>query len=128
MDYRDLTLKDIEMQEKLLGRYKNSLRSLPKGSLVLRQVQDRKEYYHLDNMTGTRKYIKKDDEGLLSALTQRKITEESINRITKNIRAQEKMLRDYKPYDYHDVLSSLAFSYRSWQPEKEKVITKPISP
>jgi len=124
MDYRDLTLKDIEMQEKLLGRFRDAIREYPSGGLVCRNYGNKKEYYHVDKLTGKRKYIKKDNYNLLSSITQRRIFEESVARMSKNIIAQEKMLREYRPYDYGSVRTSLPAAYQGWQPKEKPMALK----
>ncbi len=46
MDYREITLKDVEYQKALIKKYETELATLPAGGIITREKHGRQEYYH----------------------------------------------------------------------------------
>lgn len=61
MDYKDITIKEIEYEKKLLKQYEIKLKRLPTGKLVCLRKKEKEEYYYIDAKDKKRKYINKEN-------------------------------------------------------------------
>lgn len=111
MDYREITLKDVEYQKALIKKYETELATLPAGGIITREKNGRQEYYH--SVPGSNRiYIGKDDEKVVRQLFRRKLLEKTLERMRSNVAVQEKMLTKYLPYDIATVQAEIPASYR----------------
>ena len=65
MDYKDIKIKEIEYEKRLLKQYEIKLKRLPSGKLVCLRKKEKAEYYYIDAkdmVERARDYEKKADE------------------------------------------------------------------
>jgi len=124
MNYRDYTLKDIEMQKKLLSAYRRELSTMPAGHLLINKKGKYIDNYQvIDNQ---RNYIRKENVELVEALKRKRFLDCASSRMEQNIIAQSQLMKLYKPYEYGDVINSLPEPFRNDLPaDKQFRETKP---
>lgn len=107
MDYRKITTTDIALEKKLLKAYQAALETMPQGRLSAKRVKGTIHYYHVDEKTGKQTYIPKSQTELIYQLKQKRFMKKAVKVIENNINVQEKILKKYKPYDYHSLKKML---------------------
>lgn len=111
MDYREITLKDVEYQKALIRKYESELETLPAGSIITKEKNGRQEYYH-SMPGGKRVYMGKSDKKVVRQVCRRKLLEDTLERMRSNVSIQEKMLAKYLPYDLAAVQAEMPVLYR----------------
>ena len=111
MGYIEITKEDISLQKKLLCQCQSALSNLPKGRLARKNIKG-KSYYYLVDSEGRQIYIRKENKKLIYNLRYRRLLEETIKRMSANIKAQSVLLNCYAPYDPVSVQKSLPMTYR----------------
>ena len=118
MGFMEDVKRDIRTQKKLLAIYRKELEQLPKGKLHCKMIKGVLRYYRWDEQHKEQIYIRKKDETLVGDLKHRRMLEEAVASMENNVRAQEKLLKEYKPYDPHSCQNRLGKVYQDI-PEKD---------
>ena len=116
--------KDMELEKRILGEYTRELARLPKGSLSRYEKGGRVYYKHSIYIRGkdgvsrrADRHLGEKDGDLIYALQRKAYIKETIRRIAKNLRVQEKIEAKYEPYDFYSVREALSNVY---QPDNVK--------
>ena len=112
MDLLKIIREDMREQQYLLQLYKDARRKLPKGRLRYRLMEGAVRYFTIDPNTKKEIYIKKKDINKVHQLKYRRVLEEAIETIERNLAAQEEFLRKYKSYDPAACQSRLGKAYQ----------------
>ena len=112
MSYLAITEEDMKVQRTLLYVYKKALEELPEGRLHCKQKNQTLQYYRWDADHKKQIYIRQKDQDLVFALKYRRMLEEAVKTIETNLKNQEKILKNYKPYHPEALLSRLGNVYQ----------------
>ena len=112
MDLFQIVREDMNTERFLLQIYKNTLKKLPKGKLRFRLMEGIVRYFTIDPVTKKEIYIKKKDMAKVQQLKYRRLLEEAIETIEKNLTLQREFLEKYKPYDPVSCQSRLGKAYQ----------------
>lgn len=110
MNYKDYTLKDMEMQKKLLAAYKAEIMTMPAGHLIINKKGKYVDNYQV--IDKQRYYIRKDNQGLVDALKRKRFLQCASERMERNLIIQEELIGKYKSYEYGAVMDSLPNTFR----------------
>lgn len=113
-------------QRQLLQAYQKSLYRLPKGRLCFKLIDGKPRYFRWDENQKKQIYIRKQDEDLVYKLKYRRILEEAIHTIEKNLKVQEKLLQKYQAYDPQSCQLRLGKVYQDL-PEKYYRIPRQVT-
>lgn len=111
MGYQELTKQNISLQKELIKQFTTALSCLPEGRLTCKKIHGKVYYYSVDSKTGKQCYIRTKNEKLIYQLKNRRIMESAIVIMQKNVKAQEKMLKQYQNFDLASVEKKLAPVY-----------------
>ena len=103
----------MENEEKLLRRYENMLKRLPPGRLCIMKKEWGDEYYYVDEKTGKRIYINKENAQLINDLKLKRFLQLAIRILRRNIVLQKEVLEKYRLYAYDSIQGLLAATYKS---------------
>lgn len=117
MNILKLLKEDMATQKRLLQVYQKALARLPKGRLCFKLIDGKPRYFKWDEQLKKQVYIRKQDENLVYALKYRRILQEVIHTIEQNLKAEEKLLLKYQPYDPQSCQTRLGKVYQDL-PEK----------
>ena len=112
MGYLEITKEDMHTQTVLLSIYQLALNNLPEGRLHCKRKYNGLQYYRWDEKTRKQQYIRKADRDLVFDLKYRRMLEEAVKTIENNLKAQEKIMKNYQPYDPKALLSRLGKVYQ----------------
>lgn len=112
MNLFEIMREDMREEQYLLQIYRNALRTLPKGRLRYRLMEGTVRYFTTDPDTKKEVYIKKKDMGKVHQLKYRRLLEEAIKTIERNLSLQTDFLKKYKSYDPAACQSRLGKAYQ----------------
>jgi len=101
LDYKKMTLRDMNLQRNLLKAYNKAMKSMPEGRLSAKRIKGKIYYYHIDEKTRKQTYIPKKQLELIHQLKQKRWMKKAIKIMEKNLKFQEELLKHYEPYDHH---------------------------
>ena len=110
MGVYETTQNNLKKQKIMLGQMQQELQKLPEGTLQRRIRQNRVEYY--TRVDGTQLYIPKSQHSLVNDLKRRRVLETAESIAKGNIKAMERLLKEYEPLDFEKIERSLPQSYR----------------
>lgn len=91
--------EDIKTQHHLLEIYRKTLLTLPKGTLRYRIMKGHVRYFRYNPVTRKVTYLRESDRELVLSLKQRRLLEEAIRTMERNLHTEEKLLKIYQAYD-----------------------------
>lgn len=94
-----LIKEDIKTQQHLLDIYRKTLFRLPTGTLRYRVMNGHVRYFRYNPVTKKVTYLRDSDRDLVYSLKQRRLLEEAIHTMEKNLKVEENLLKSYQPYD-----------------------------
>lgn len=110
MGFYETAQNNLKEQKILLGQMQKELAKLPEGTLQRRIRQNRVEYY--TRVDGSQLYIPKSQHSLVNDLKRRRVLETAESIAKGNIKAMERLLKEYEPLDFEKIERSLPQSYR----------------
>lgn len=110
MGFYETAQNNLKEQKILLGQMQKELAKLPEGTLQRRIRQNRVEYY--TRVDGSQLYIPKSQHSLVNDLKRRRVLETAESIAKGNIKAMERLLKEYEPLDFDKIERSLPQSYR----------------
>ena len=110
MGFYETAQNNLKEQKILLGQMQKELAKLPEGTLQRRIRQNRVEYY--TRVDGSQVYIPKSQHSLVNDLKRRRVLETAESIAKGNIKAMERLLKEYEPLDFEKIERSLPQSYR----------------
>lgn len=110
MGFYETAQNNLKEQKILLGQMQKELAKLPEGTLQRRIRQNRVEYY--TRVDGSQLYIPKKQYNLVNDLKRRRVLETAESIAKENIKAMERLLKEYEPLDFDKIERSLPQSYR----------------
>lgn len=116
MVFYEIAQNNLKKQKILLSQMQQELQNLPEGTLQRRIRQNRVQYY--TRVNGTQMYIPKSRYNLVNSLKRRRVLETAEDIAKGNIRAMERLLKEYEPLDFDEIERSLPQSYRGLEPVK----------
>lgn len=115
---------DILLQEKLIERYDRALQELPEGYLTIRKRADGADYF-VNTVTLSRHgkkrkqtYLKRSEGQKIWQLQIKRLMQEAIKRMARNVQREKKWLAQYENYDFVSIQSALRPAYRDLAPEQ----------
>lgn len=114
MDFKEITKKQMEAERFLLQSFRERFEKCPPGCLACKPDRTgRPQYYH--KLPGDPKphYLNRTMTPLLHELQYKRILQESIKRLEQNLKAREKYLKAYAPFDYSSICKQLPKAYRN---------------
>ena len=112
----EITQKYLSKEQILLREMRHELRNLPQGTLQRKDKKGGTEYY--TRIDGTQVYIPKNQYRMVNDLKRRRVLETAENIAKGNIRAMERLLKEYEPLDFDEIERSLPRAYRGLEPAK----------
>lgn len=112
MDYMEITRKKIIEEKEILHRLEARLKKCPPGHLKCGKAHGRTQFYHIIPGQPKPVYINQKHTGLVQELKYKRILQESVKRLQKNILLEEKILQEFQPWDYSTVSSQLPKTYQ----------------
>lgn len=112
MNYKQLTELDIDIQRRLLVKYKALFNTLPDYNMTCKTSRSKKYYYLINPKTSAQRYIKKSEHTLIENIKTRHFLETAIKILESNIKRQDKLCKLYQPYDYTSINSLLPPVYK----------------
>lgn len=112
MGYLEMTKEDMVTQNTLLYIYKSALAHLPKGRLHCKKKYNGIQYYLWDEEHKRQHYIRKSNHDLVFDLKYRRMLEEAVKTIEKNLKFQEKIIDNYQRYDPKALMGRLGDVYQ----------------
>ena len=106
----EITQKYLSKEQILLREMRHELRNLPQGTLQRKDKKGGTEYY--TRVDGSQLYIPKKQYNLVNDLKRRRVLETAEGIAKGNIRAMERLLKEYEPLDFEKIERSLPQSYR----------------
>lgn len=110
MNYYEITKSDMEIEQRLLAKYKEQLQKLPDCNMVSQRKESRTVYYLCKGKK--RRCLSAKDAALIQDIKTRHFLQAAVRTIERNVKLQQKILNAYKPYDYAAVNNSLPNTYR----------------
>ena len=112
MDYMEITRMKIIGEKEILHRLEARLKKCPPGHLKCGKAHGRTQFYHIIPGQPKPVYINQKHTGLVQELKYKRILQESVKRLQKNILLEEKILQEFQPWDYSTVSSQLPKTYQ----------------
>lgn len=112
----EITQKYLSKEQILLREMRHELRNLPQGTLQRKDKKGGTEYY--TRVDGSQLYIPKKQYNLVNDLKRRRVLETAEGIAKGNIRAMERLLKEYEPLDFDEIERSLPRAYRGLEPAK----------
>lgn len=116
MGFYEITQNNLKKEQRFLNEARQELKNLPEGTLQRRTKPYGTEYYMRKD--GIQLYIPKDRHHLVNDLKRRRVLEKAENIAKENIKAMERLLREYTPLDFDKIERDLPQSYRDLEPVK----------
>ncbi|MBR1989653.1 MAG: hypothetical protein IJ987_04195 [Firmicutes bacterium] len=113
--------QDLSLMRKVKQRCERLLPELPEGSLNIKTSHGCTQYFHIVRVPGQPSrqiYISKHNQHLISQLKQKVFLKKMDTVLNKNIRASEKFLSAYQPWDHDDLLPLLPQKHGIAEPPK----------
>ena len=118
-NFQRTTMNDVETELRIQKMLTQELVKLPEGRI--KTSREGKSYY--TGKKGQYKSAAKDIE-FITQLRRRRLIEEKLRRIEKNLHWQEKTLLHYKPYDDDSVMRDLPKAYQEMETEQRESIQR----
>ena len=116
MGLYEIVHKNMKKEQIFLYEAQQELKKLPQGTLQRRDKSYGSEYY--TRKDGVEVYIPKSQHSLVNDLKRRRVLETAESIAKGNIRAMERLLKEYEPLDFEKIERSLPQSYRGLEPAK----------
>ena len=112
MDFEKALKKELELQRDFLKQYKAGKESVQKYSTYRLTVKRGKEFLAVNRETRREIYLSKKKKYIVRALRKFKLCETGIKVVETNIKALERLLKVYRPYDPTALEETLSAAYR----------------
>lgn len=105
-DIKRLLEEDIKLQEKLIRRYKQELRNMPAGYLTVRKRKGGCAYFVNTGILGAKgkerrqRYLKQSEGKKVWQLQMKRLMQEAVKRMERNVEREKKWAALYQPYDF----------------------------
>lgn len=116
MGLYEIVHKNMKKEQIFLYEAQQELKKLPQGTLQRRDKSYGFEYY--TRKDGVEVYIPKSQHSLVNDLKRRRVLETAESIAKGNIKAMERLLKEYEPLDFEKIERSLPQSYRGLEPAK----------
>ena len=116
LGFYEITQNNLKRERLILQEAQQELQKLPEGTLIRRDKSYGPEYYTYKDSAEL--YIPKNQYTLVNDLKRRRVLETAEDIAKGNIRAMERMLKEYEPLDFDEIERSLPQSYRGLEPVK----------
>lgn len=116
MEFKEIMQRHIKKEQIFLNEMQQELMKLPKGTLIRRDKSYGSEYYTYKD--GAEVYIPRNQHSLVNDLKRRRVLETAENIAKGNIKAMERLLREYEPLDFDKIERDLPRAYRGLDPVK----------
>ena len=110
MGLYEIVHKNMKKEQIFLYEAQQELKKLPQGTLQRRDKSYGSEYY--TRKDGVEVYIPKSQHSLVNDLKRRRVLETAESIAKGNIKAMERLLKEYEPLDFEKIERSLPQSYR----------------
>lgn len=107
-----MTKFDIDVEKRLLDEYLKQLNALPALNMTRKRIRNRFFYYYSEKGSTIQHLINKENVSLIEQIKHRHFLEKAISVLETNIKAQQRLLLTYLPYDSSSVNVSLKPVYR----------------
>lgn len=114
MGLYEIVQRNIKKEQIFLNEAQQELKNLPEGTLVRRDKSYGSEYYTYKD--GAEVYIPKNQHSLVNDLKRRRVLETAESIAKGNIKAMERLLKEYKPLDFDEIEKNLPRAYRGLEP------------
>lgn len=121
MDFKSLLQDELQIERDFLKQYKFGLKSVEKYAGYRLTQKRGKEFFAVNRRTKKEFYIKKSNFGLIQVLRRQKLCETGVKVIEKNLKALERLLAVYQPYDPAALEESLSPAYRNKQEDLDQM-------
>ena len=114
MGLYEIVQRNIKKEQIFLNEAQQELKNLPEGTLVRRDKSYGSEYYTYKD--GAEVYIPKNQHSLVNDLKRRRVLETAESIAKGNIKAMERLLKEYRPLDFDEIEKNLPRAYRGLEP------------
>lgn len=118
MGLYEIVHKNMKKEQIFLYEAQQELKKLPQGTLQRRDKSYGPEYY--TRKEGVEVYIPKSQHSLVNDLKRRRVLETAESIAKGNIKAMERLLKEYEPLDFEKIERSLPQSYRGLEQVRPK--------
>ena len=118
MGLYEIVHKNMKKEQIFLYEAQQELKKLPQGTLQRRDKSYGSEYY--TRKDGVEVYIPKSQHSLVNDLKRRRVLETAESIAKGNIKAMERLLKEYEPLDFEKIERSLPQSYRGLEQVRPK--------
>ena len=116
MGLYEIVHKNMKKEQIFLYEAQQELKKLPQGTLQRRDKSYGSEYY--TRKDGIEVYIPKSQHSLVNDLKRRRVLETAESIAKGNIKAMERLLKEYEPLDFEKIERSLPRAYRGLEPAR----------
>ena len=113
MDFKHILEQEMETERIFLRQYVNGKDSTEKYCKYRLSKKSENAYYAVNKDTGKSKYLSRKNYRILHSLRKRKLCESGIKVLERNLKALERLVAVYKPYDPDALEESLSPAYRT---------------
>ena len=123
-DIKRLLEEDIKLQEKLIRRYKQELRNMPAGYLTVRKRKGGCAYFVNTGVSGAKgkerrqRYLKQSEGKKVWHLQMKRLMQEAVKRMERNVEREKKWAALYQPYDFLSVQKDMREAYQNLSAEQ----------
>ena len=123
-DIKRLLEEDIKLQEKLIRRYKQELRNMPAGYLTVRKRKGGCAYFVNTGVSGAKgkerrqRYLKQSEGKKVWQLQMKRLMQEAVKRMERNVEREKKWAALYQPYDFLSVQKDMREAYQNLSAEQ----------
>ena len=121
MDFKQLLEQEMETERIFLRQYVNGKDSTEKYCKYRLSKKSENAYYAVNKDTGKSKYLSRKNYHILQSLRKRKLCESGIKVLERNLKALERLLAVYQPYDPAALEESLSPAYRNKQEDLDQM-------
>ena len=114
MGFYEITQNNMKREQILLQETQQELQKLPRGTLLRRDKSYGPEYY--TRKEGVEVYIPKSQHSLVNDLKRRRVLETAESIAKGNIKAMERLLKEYEPINFDEIERNLPLAYRGLEP------------
>jgi hypothetical protein len=113
MDFRGILERELRIERDFLKQYQEGRRSTEKYRKYRLSEKAENSYYAVNKETGKEKYISKKNFSIVRGLRKQKLCQLGIDVLEKNIKALERLVKAYRPYDPASLEEQLTPAYRT---------------
>ncbi|MGN1412724.1 MAG: hypothetical protein ACI4WY_00605 [Anaerovoracaceae bacterium] len=114
MDFKEITERQMETERFLLQSFRERLEACPPGYLNCKSdSHGRLRYYHILPGDPKSYYLNRQMTPLIHELKYKRLLQEIIKRLEQNLKAREKYLKAYAPFDYASICKQLPKAYQN---------------